>query len=272
MVQFNEFSMLLEETPAFPRLQPEGLPFIPELDMAMPRVYRQPAPPPFTRRKGSLRKIIVRARHSRLCGDGPTFGTAYGEITSEFQPALQWARSCWEYLLSTQGCRFLPRQSHEKLYNRGDFRAFTENDYQSLIHRSFKECLLTYIDGPASVGFEGYARKEFWGRISEAYRALEKPADPNQRKLTSYSYLRCVPYQFLNSFHHQRVCETVEKLPFPLRQVVQLYHLSFYTEEVACAHAKITYEEFRRRRWAAFRAIATADYLSYILLRQIERY
>jgi hypothetical protein len=107
-----------------------------------------------------------------------------------------------------------------------------------------------------------------WGR----YATLENPADPLQRKLTGYSYLRCVPYQFLNPYHHHRVYQAVRQVPPPLRETVELYYLSFYTEEATASRIGASPFAFRRRRAAAMRAICSRDFLSHALLLQIERY
>lgn len=272
MVRLGDFSVLAEETAAFPRWAAEPVPSLTGLDREMPRVYRQPRAPQFSRGAKQTRQILLRARQAYREGNPLEFGKAYGELCSEFQPAIQWALSCWEYLLTLRGCRFLSRSGYERLYNRGHYRVFTENDFQGLVHRTFKECLLAYLEGRHFVSFERHLRRNLWPRISDNYRALEDPPDPNQRKLTPYSYLRCVPYQFLNRYHHQRVLHALARLPFPLRQAIELYHLSFYREEAASACAKVTCGEFRHRRLQALGTVAGGDPLSHALLRQIERY
>ena len=273
MVQLSDFSLLVEQAPAFPRGLAELIPPLPDLDLEMPRVYRRPAAPLLRSSRKAVRKLLHLARTAQQNGNTLEFGKTYGTLTGEFQPDLQWALSCWEFLLSTQGCRFLARNSQEKLYSRGDYRVFSRNDFEGLVYRTFRECLLNFLsEQPQNTGFERFLRKRLWARISDAYRLLEDPPDRNQRKLTAYSYLRCVPYQFLNRYHHDRVYQTISRLPFPLRRTVELYHLSFYREEAASVTAGLDGLEFRRRRWAALRVIAGKDYLSFRLLRQIERY
>ena len=272
MVQLSDFTVLIDQAPAFPRGAAEPVPPLPDLDLEMPRVFRRPSLPPLPRRRNAIRKWVEAAAAARRDGDAGKFGKAYGALTGEFRTELQWTLSCWEYLLSTQGCRFLARTSQEKLYCRGDYRVFTRNDFEGLVYRSFRECLLGFLSQPSPVSFERFLRERFWPSIADGYRLLEDPPDRNQRKLTPYSYLRCVPYRFLNPYHHERVYRTISRLPSRLRQPVQLYFLSFYREEAASERAGITLEEFRRRRWGALREVASEDYLSFRLLGQIERY
>ncbi len=244
----------------------------PALDVAMPRAYRKPPAPHFLRRKHPLNPLIARAQAARRTGNSPEFGKSYGELSTEFQPAIDWIRSCWDYLLSTQGCRFLVRTDAEKLCARGDYRVFTERDFEKLIYRVFRRCLEDYLDGGAAEPFLHRMQNRFWPSVLEAYRALENPADPTQRKLTGWSYLRCVPYQFLNDHHQDRVYRAVRRLPEPLRKTIELYHLSFYTEEAAVTRLSITPLAFQRRRAQALRQIKEEDFLSFVLLSQVERY
>ena len=260
MVQLLEYPIFVEEE-------------APPLDIEMPRVFRRPAAPASLRRgRAALRALLERVARAHAAGDAPGFGRAYGQLAAEFQPAIGWAHSCWEYLLSTQGCRFLLRPEHEKQYCRGDYKVFTESEFQSLVHRAFKETLLGWLESPARGRFELHVRESFWKVVDRGYRALEDPPDPNQRKLTGWSYLRCVPYEFLNPYHHNRVYEAVDRLPEELKRVVELYYLSFYREEAVLARAQISLHAFRRRRALALRQIAGADTLSAVLLQQIERY
>ena len=259
MVQLLEFPLWIDEE-------------CPILDISLPRVYRKPPAPMFTRGKTSISRLIARAAAARAENHPAEFGKAYGELTVEFQPAIEWARSCWEYLLSTWGCRFIVRTEAEMLYSRGNYRPFTENDFQRLVHRVFKECLTRYVSESQSAPFRPYFQTAFWPAVQESYRSLENPPDPRQRTLTAYSYLRCVPYQFLNEHHHARVLRTVEHLALPLRQIIDLYHLRFYTEQAAMETLGITEWAFHRRYVGALRAAATEDFLSSVLLKQIERY
>lgn len=273
MVQLSDFALFVEQAPPLPRGGlAEPIPPIPGLDLEMPRLTKRPSPPPLRRPGRPARKLLALAGPAWRGGDSGQFGKIYGTLSSEFRADLQWALSCWEYLLSTQGCRFLARNSQEKLYSRGDYRLFTRNDFESLVYRSFRECLVSFASQPQPVRFERFLRDTLWPRLCDAYRRLEQPADPNQRSLTAYSYLRCAPYQFLNRYHHERVTRVIGRLPSPLRQAVELYHLCFYREEAACGETGLTLLEFKRRRWSALKRIAKKDFLSFRLLRQIERY
>jgi len=244
----------------------------PELDISMPRVYRRPPPPPFTLGKTAVASLIAKADQARRAADKAGFGKAYGELTVEFQPAIQWTFCCWEYLLSTEGCRFVPRTADEKLYCHGDYRVFTENDFRRFIFRVFKERLLAYLEEPTTGHFELSMKQTFWPSLLESYKALVQPADPRQRTLTGYSYLRCVPYQFLNRFHHQRVYAAVGQLPPEQREILEFYYLRFYREAAVLEETEISTHLFQTHRALALRNIASSDYLSYILLNQIERY
>ncbi|MBI3333750.1 MAG: hypothetical protein HYZ93_06650 [Candidatus Omnitrophica bacterium] len=259
MIQLLEPAFLIEEEE-------------PALDIAMPRVYRRPAAPPLTRGNGSVSRLVAEARRAHEALDRPALGKAYGELAVQFQPGIDWAFSCWEFLLSTEGCRFLPRSADEKRYCRGDYRVFTENDFRKSVYRAFKGCLLSYLEAPLSSPFEWYLRQTFWLTILKSYRALEEPQDPNQRRLTPYSYLRCSPYQFLNGYHQERVYQAVGQLPALEQQVVELYTLRFYREEAAVEKTRLSLNDFRRLRSAALRNLALTDRLSLILLVQIERY
>lgn len=272
MVQFGDFSVLLEGHPPFPRGLAEPIPPIPEFNLEMPRVYRRPSPPPLRAARGPVLRLLQQARKARLENNSAEFGKAYGGMTGELRPEILWALSCWEFLLSTQGLRFLARNSHEKLYTRGDYRVFNRGDFEGLAYRSFREVLLAFLDLPEAAEFGGFLRERFWAAIVESYRMLEYPPDGRQRKLTNYSYLRCVPYRFMNLYHHERVYRTLARLPSRLRKPVELYHLSFYREEAAMEKLALDSLEFRRRRWTALRRVASEDFLSFRLLRQIERY
>lgn len=243
--------------------------------IAMPRVYRRPAAPEFSRRNRSIPSIpsiLAKAKKAYQAADRPAFGIAYGELTVQFQPGIAWAFSCWEFLLSTEGCRFLPRSSDEKRFCRGDYRIFTEADFRRFVYRAFKDCLQEYLKEALPVTFDWYLKQAFWSTILKGYRSLEQPADPRERVLTPYSYLRCSPYQFMNGTHQERVYSTVGKL-FPLhRQVVDLYYLRFYRQEAVASTIRISPIAFRRRQLQALRTLATADPLTYVLLTQIERY
>ncbi len=244
----------------------------PPLQLEMPRVYRRPPMPLPPRRKKAVRKLVREAREASARSDWPAFGLAYGELTVLFQPMIHWGLSCWEYLLSIEGCRFVCRLPEEKKYCRGDYRAFSEKEYSSLVYKAFRNCLLAYSSQQEPGDFSLFIRKNFWTELLERYKAMAQPPDPRQRILTGYSYLRCVPYRFLNDLHHARVTKIISRLPEKMRRVVELYYLRFFTKEAAQEVLEINHLAFRRRQMAALRSISEEDRLSYVLLRQIERY
>lgn len=260
MVQLAEYPLWIEEE-------------APPLEMDWPRGLRRPTPPALLRKgRTPLSALLAQARRAHLDGKPAAFGLSFGTLTAEFQPALQWLLSCWDYLASSQGCRFIARTPEEKAYCHGDYRVFTEKDFERLVTTVFKERLIAYSEETPRGGFEGYLRQTLWAAVQCRYLALENPADPTQRKLTGYSYLRCVPYQFLNPYHHNRVTRAVRQIPAVLRETVELYTLCFRTEEAAISRIGVSPFAFRRRRAAAMRAISSGDFLSHALLLQIERY
>jgi len=273
MVKLLDPTLLIEEGGVPPRLFPgEVGPGVSGLDIAMPRVYCRPPAPIFTRGNAWVPRLVAQARHAHQTADGPGLGKAYSALLTEFHPAIRWALSCWEFLLSTEGCRFVPRSMDEKRYCRGDYRVFTERDFHRFVHRVFKECLVNSLGFSSSLDFIWTLQQTFWLTLLKSYRALENPPDPRQRRLTAYSYLRCVPYQFLNEYHQERVAQAIEQLPCLERQVVELYYLNFYKEEAVLDLAQSGRYALRRRRGRALRTMARHDALSYSLLLQIERY
>jgi hypothetical protein len=223
-----------------------------------------------------LRQAQAAYRHP--C-DTASFGLVYGQLTAAFAPLIQWAHSCWEYLLAQKGCRFVARSLHEKAYCRGDYRAFTERDFERLVHSAFRSVAEEYLKErvanngrPTALSFESALRLRFWPKIVECYEALENPPDPNQRKLTGYSYLRCIPYQFLNPYHHRRVYAAIQRLPKPLMDVIELYHLRFFKEEAVAKRLNLSIPTLHQRLKNGLRTIASEDFLSFVLLKQIERY
>ncbi|MBI3088568.1 MAG: hypothetical protein HYY91_06790 [Candidatus Omnitrophica bacterium] len=270
--------MLLDVAEDFEAVQDE-----PALEIALPQVFTQPALT--TLRRGKLRHVEalieqLAAAHAPSDGrptgqaghNGAPLGPDYQLLVNEFQPLFAWATACWDYLLSTEGCRFLLRNGAEKLCSRGDYRAVTDTDYSRLVHRVFRQCVLDFPLAAAGQSFTGYLRAQFWEAVLETYRRLEDPPDPRQRTLTPYSYLRCSPYQFLNAFHHELVHRTIRRLPPQELGAVDRYFLQFYTLPAAAeamAAAPEAVEELLRR---ALLALLVSDRLVYCLLRQIERY
>ena len=272
----------LEETDRLVLVQEE-----PALDLALPRVFRQPRPPAaFTRttrrrterRYGPLAsrapidRLARRAVEATQRGDAATFGEAYGELTSALQPMLQWAAASWDYLLSTEGCRFMPREMGERRYHRSDYRAVTEPDYARLVHRTFKQRLFEYAPAEHGCSFAGYLRQSFWPTVRERYQQLEQPLDPRHRTLTALSYLRCTPYQFLNDYHEVLVREALRALAAADQRVLEQYYLQFFTTEAAGEATGRTLPLFETARETALRRLRGRSVLAYHLLRQIERY
>jgi hypothetical protein len=270
MVQLLDFYLPTSET--LKGLGPLGPEEIPALDITMPRVFRQPAAKGWARGRLSVVKLINQAARAYHSADHPALAAAYGKLTAEFLPAIRWALNSWEFLLSTEGIRFLSRPEEQKRYCRGDYRAFLESDYHGFVYRSFKRCLLGYLTQKTAGPFSLYLKKHFWPEIRSTYQALENPPDRKQRRLTDYSYLRCVPYQFINGYHHERVYTRVRQLSKQEQQVIQLYYLNFYTEEAILSHASLNSPQLRNRQACALKRLAHQDFLTYRLLLQIEQY
>lgn len=245
----------------------------PALKLDRPQVFQQPpAPRFFAKSRASLSPLVRRALAARDAGDTPAFGAAYGELVVAFRPGLDWAISCWDYLLSTEDCRFVPRDLSEKRYCRGDYRALTDRDFPRFVHRVFKQHLLNYRPGEHDPSLHGHLRRTFWQSVLGTYRRLEQPADARQRTLTALSYLRCTPYRFLNEHHESMVRVTIHALPMEDRLPIERYHLRFYTQDAAAAELGLSSEAFEGRLQRALASVRGRDLLSYYLLRQIERY
>ena len=90
--------------------------------------------------------------------------------------------------------------------------------------------------------------------------------------LTGYSYLRCVPYRFLNTHHDTLVQDVVQALPVTERQVMELYFLRFFTEDAAAQAQGIALGTCRAYRQRAMRHLVRTHRLAAALLLQIERY
>ena len=117
-----------------------------------------------------------------------------------------------------------------------------------------------------------WLRARFWPRVAEYYRALERPADPRQRSLSAYSYLRCVPYQFLNEVHDTLVADALQRLPRSEQQAIEVYFLNFYTEPASAERLGWPLEACCSALRQGLIRLLISDRLVYCLLRQIERY
>ena len=272
----------------------------PALEIALPQVFVQPILTVLQRGKVPHVDALVAQifRRSQAVPDG-ALGPDYQELVTEFQPLFAWTTACWDYLLSTEGCRFVPRHGEQRLGVRGDYRALTDRDYSRMVHGVFRSCVLEFarqpgeqssLDSCPSLGtipskgpqpkvmarVEGslsqWLREHLWPIILETYRRFENPPDPRQRILTPYSYLRCIPYQFLNDFHHELVYATVQRLPEMEQRAIDAYFLHFCTEAAAAESLGHTIEELLAWLRQGLLKLLINDRLVYCLLRQIERY
>ena len=245
----------------------------PALEIALPRVFDQPELKVLQREKlANVEARVAKIYRSYQVDPKAGLGADYQELVAEFQPLFTWAIACWDYLLSTEGCRFVLRNGEQKGGARGDYRAVTDKDYSRLVHGIFRTCVLDFAQCPSAPSLGAWLRERFWPFVLEMYRRLEQPPDPRQRTLTPYSYLRCVPYQFLNDFHHELVYTAAQRLPESAWQAVDAYFLHFYTESATAEALGCSLEECRSRLRQGLITLLLNNRLAYCLLRQIERY
>lgn len=259
----------------------------PALEIALPQVSVQPELAVLQRGQlANVESVITRLVLGALRrnGHGPlSLGPDYQALVNEFAPLFKWSMACWDYLLASEGCHFLLRSREEKWCVRGDYRAVTDTDYSRLVHRVFRDCVVAFAhqtaylpatrtEGQAGPSFALFVRANFWDAIVSAYRKLENPPDARQRTLTPYSYLRCMPYQFLNAFHHALVHETLQKLSVLEHRAITLYFLHFFTLEATAQAMRCALEEVEAFLRRGLRTLLIDDRLVYCLLRQIERY
>jgi len=245
----------------------------PALEIALPQVFDRPSLTIVQRGKlVHVEGLVARILRSHHADPTAGLGTDYQELVNDFQPLFTWAIACWDFLLSTEGCRFVPRGGEQKYGVRGDYRAFTDKDYSRLVHGLFRACTLEFAQQLEVSSLAQWLRERFWTLILESYRRLEQPLDPRQRILTPYSYLRCIPYQFLNDFHHDLVYATTQRLAPRERQAVETYFLHFYTESATAAQLDCSAEDCVSFLRQALVKLLLHDRLVYCLLRQIERY
>src|SRR3989338_8931602 len=114
----------------------------PALEIALPQVFAQP--PLRVIHKGKL--ADVQALVANICQrhraePNAALGRDYQELIHEFQPLFTWAISCWDYLLSTEGCKFVLRHGEQKFGARSDYRAFSDKDYSRMVHALFRKCI-----------------------------------------------------------------------------------------------------------------------------------
>jgi hypothetical protein len=245
----------------------------PALEIALPQVFDQP--PLTTLQRGKLANVeglIATLYRNTQANPQGGFGPEYQELVTEFAPLFTWVTACWDYVLSTEGCRFIPRNGEQKNGARGDYRVVTDKDYSRMVHAIFRSCVLAFAQTPQAPSLSAWLRPRFWPLVLEAYRRLEQPADPRQRTLTPYSYLRCIPYAFLNDYHHELVYRTVEQLPERARRALDLYFFHFYTEAATAEALGSGLEEAAALLRQGLIPLLVNHRLVYCLLRQIERY
>ena len=245
----------------------------PALDIALPQIFTQPELTVLQRGKlANVEALVAQIFRRWSAAPEGALGAEYQDLVMEFQPLFAWTTACWDYLLSTEGCRFLPRHGELRAGVRGDYRAVTDKDYSRIVHALFRRCVLDFAREPVAQSLSLWLRERLWPLIVEAYRQLENPPDPKQRILTPYSYLRCVPYQFLNEFHHELVYTTARRLPEVEWRSLEAYFLHFYTEPAAAAMVGCAVEELQTALRQGLLKLLVNHRLVYCLLRQIERY
>ena len=258
---------LIDQAPELAQLVAEE----PALDIALPQVFDQPLLTHLQRNKLPHVEWLV-AKLARTYVEGQPLGADYQALVNEFQPLLAWAVSCWDFLLSTDGCRFVLRKGDEKMLCRGDFRAVTYQDFSRMAHRIFRVCVLEYAQAMPEASFTGFLRGQFWDRLVAAYRELALPPDARQRTLTAYSYLRCVPYQFLNPYHQALVSAAVGARRVEERQALSSYFFHFFTLDATAQDVGRPAEAVEATLKRSLLSLLIDQRLVYCLLRQIERY
>jgi hypothetical protein len=245
----------------------------PALEIALPQVFERPALTVLQRgRLPHVEGLVAKVYRAYRADPARGLGPDYQLLVREFEPLFAWALACWDYLLSTEGCRFLPRVGDQKAGARGDYRAATDGDYSRMVHGLFRACVLEFAQQPAAPSLAAWLRERIWPLILDAYRRLDQPPDPRQRTLTAYSYLRCVPYEFLNPFHQDLVYRMVQQLPPREWEAIRAYFLHFFTEAATAEALGCPLEEGRASLRQGLTKLLVEHRLVYCLLRQIERY
>lgn len=245
----------------------------PALDIILPQLFVMPELKTMTRGKIiSVEALLARIYRDAQADPHAPLGRDYQELIAEFQPFFTWAMACWDFLLTTEGCRFVARNGNQKVGVRGDYRVLTHKDYSRLVHRIFRQLVLAFAQQPEAASLSAWIRERCWPQILETYQRLSQPEDPRQRLLTPYSYLRCVPYAFLNPAHDILVASALQQLTSRERLAAQTYFLAFHTEtataEVLGCSAEACTDTLRQ----GLVKLLIHRRLAYCLLRQIERY
>ncbi|MFH1776382.1 MAG: hypothetical protein ABH952_02315 [Candidatus Omnitrophota bacterium] len=239
------------------------------------KVYTQPQMPFLLRKnteKDTIFPLISKTQYLYSRNNREKFGKSYLQLINNFQPAINWAISCWDYLLTIEGCRFLLRTEAQRKIHRGDYRAFVQRDFQRLVYAMFKKSVLTFKKNRLHKNFYHFLKTGFWDKISKTYQAFENPRDRRQRKLTAYSYLRCCPYQFLNNYHHQLVYKNIETLPIEQKNIIESYFLNFFKYQATAQKYNRSVIKVKQQKHAALNRLYKKDPLVCALLLQIERY
>ncbi len=252
------------------RVSDQGEAVLEDSPIAMPQVYDQPKLVQVC--QGRLRHteaVIAQILRNSYHG---VKGAEMQQLSNEFAPLIQWAQSCWDYLLTVKGCRFVPRHSSDRLAIRGDYRAFLEKDFHKLINRVFQEQVLFFAQNPHLEDFHFWIRTQLWSKVVEEYCLLSKPQDDRQRHLTGYSYLRCVPYNFLNPLHNSIVNKALSKLPADEATCIRFYFMHFFTLEALAKNTGKAPQKLHMLLVSGLTHLWTDNPLAYSLIRQIERY
>ena len=245
----------------------------PALEIALPQIFDQPGLTTLQRGKlPHVEALVAKIYRNTRADPQAGLGADYQELVTEFAPLFTWTIACWDYLLSTEGCRFVLRNGEQKGGARGDYRVITDKDYSRMVHGMFRSCVLAFAQTPEAPSLSAWLRQRFWPLVLAAYRRLEQPPDPRQRTLTPYSYLRCIPYAFLNDYHHALVYSTVQQLPEQERQAIDTYFFRFCTEAATSAAMNCSIDESLARLRQGLIKLLINHRLVYCLLRQIERY
>ncbi|HDI45994.1 MAG TPA: sigma-70 family RNA polymerase sigma factor [Candidatus Omnitrophica bacterium] len=232
-------------------------------------VYYQP---PLKKLKASNLDVKPLIKWAKICRDRndiEEFTKVYNQLLQEYKPLIDWAFLCWDYLVTTQGFRYLPRKGTDRYFCHGDYKPFDQREYKKLLNKCFKNLFLKY---QPNGNFTGYLRKKYWNMVIQEYNELRKPKSEKERLLTDFSYLRCVPYRFFNRHHQDRVNETLNILQPLEKKIIYLYFFKFYTHQAICGEINLDVWKMTVVKERALKKIYNKDKISYALLKQIERY